>query len=125
MVLQGQRFVVVRGDAGAVILNFNGIKTLILESYICVNCVRRFLLRSLLGHTYACRSCIETVLHQLLHNRAQIDNNLARLDLMNLQMISDESNPFEMASTYRPALYGLDGGHGMVAWLGNAVDATI
>jgi hypothetical protein len=44
---------------------------------------------------------------------------------MNLQMISDESNPFEMASTYRPALYGLDGGHGMVAWLGNAVDATI
>jgi hypothetical protein len=27
-------------------------------------------------------------------------------------------------STYRPALYGLDGGHGMVACLEDAVDAA-
>jgi hypothetical protein len=33
---------------------------------------------------------------------------------MNLQMVTNVFISFGLSSTYRPALYGLDGGHGMV-----------
>ena len=80
----------------------------------------------MLGHTNARRSCIETVLHQLLHDGAQIDNDLAGLDLVDLQIVNDGFYSFDASLTYRPALYGLDGGHGMVACSRSAVmDATI
>jgi hypothetical protein len=80
----------------------------------------------LLGHTNARRSCIETVLHQLLHDGAQINDDLPRLDLMDLQMVNDRFCLFDASLSYRPALYGLDGGHGMVAYSRGAVmDATI
>jgi hypothetical protein len=69
----------------------------------------------LLRGTNARRSSIETVLHQFLHDGAQIDNDLAGLDLMNLQIVKDVPNPFEVVLAYRPALYGFYGGHGMVA----------
>jgi hypothetical protein len=70
----------------------------------------------LLGHTNARRSRIETVLHQLLHDGAQINDDLPRLDLMDLQMVNNKYYSFDASLTYRPALYGLDGGHGMVAF---------
>jgi hypothetical protein len=34
---------------------------------------------------------------------------------MNLQMVNNVFISFGFSSAYRPALYGLDGGHGMVA----------
>jgi hypothetical protein len=70
----------------------------------------------LLGHTNARRSRIETVLHQLLHDGAQINDDLPRLDLMDLQVVNNKFYSFDASLTYRPALYGLDGGHGMVAF---------
>jgi len=69
----------------------------------------------LLWGTNARRSSIETVLHQFLHDGAQIDNDLAGLDLMNLQVVKNIINPFEAVLAYRPALYGFYGGHGMAA----------
>lgn len=115
--LKSEGIVIVRGNSVAVILYFYRLKPLILESYICMAFVSElhFGVAGSLVATNARGSSVEAVLHQLLHNGAQVNNDLTGLDLMDLQAVSDVCESMEEVLTYRPALYRLYGGHGMVA----------
>jgi len=64
-----------------------------------------FIVAGPLSRTKARRSCIETVLHQLFHYRTQIDNDLAGLNLMDLQIVSKVLKELEQfGSTVRPSM---------------------
>jgi hypothetical protein len=57
---------------------------------------------------------VETVFHQFLHNRAEVDNNLTRLDLVHLSSIKNVLSTASTSITYSPAFDGLYGSHGML-----------
>jgi hypothetical protein len=64
-----------------------------------------FVVAGPLSRTNARRSCIETVFHQLFHYRTQIDNDLAGLNLMDLQIVSKVLEELEQfGSTVRPSM---------------------
>jgi hypothetical protein len=70
------------------------------------------------SQTYTRRSCIETVFHQLFDNRTQINYDLTGLYLVHLgvpQKLAMYLAPNIIGFSYRPALYGFYGGHGMIA----------
>jgi hypothetical protein len=76
-VLQGNLLIVLRSDTFAIVGDFYGIKTLILETDLDGS-----------------GTSVQTVLDKFLYHGVEIDNDLARLDLM-------DGTPFN----------GLDGGH--------------
>ena len=96
--LQGERLVVFPRDARTIVLNLDGVQSLVLETHLCKSPVSQAPAVALLGPfplTNRGGAGIHTILNQLLHNGAEVDDNLTGLDLVN-----------------RASLDGLDSCHG-------------
>jgi hypothetical protein len=65
-------------------------------------------------HTNAGGTGIETILHQFLDHRAQINNDLTGLDLMYLLSIRTVLTKMRNMASYSPAFNRFYGGHGMI-----------
>ena len=83
--LQGQCLVVFPGNAGTIVLNLDGVQPLVLETHLCKRPVSKAPAVPLPGPfplTNRGGAGIHTILNQLLHNGAEVDDNLTGLDLV-------------------------------------------